>query len=51
MAHGIFNQLDFHQDLYNERFRGGWPDWAVLDDGLPAAPRSDSRTTTSRCPG
>ena len=38
--HGIFSQLDFHQDLYNERFQGeGWPDWAVLDDGLPAAPQ------------
>jgi endoglycosylceramidase len=32
---GIFSQLDFHQDLYNERFQGeGWPDWAVQDDGL-----------------
>jgi endoglycosylceramidase len=37
---GIFFQLDFHQDLYNERFQGeGWPDWAVLDDGLPSAPQ------------
>jgi endoglycosylceramidase len=34
--HGIFSQLDFHQDLYNEKFQGeGWPDWAVQDDGLP----------------
>jgi endoglycosylceramidase len=33
--HGIFSQLDFHQDLYNEKFQGeGWPDWAVQDDGL-----------------
>ncbi|MEA2467204.1 MAG: endoglycosylceramidase, partial [Thermoleophilaceae bacterium] len=33
--------LDFHQDLYNERFEGeGWPDWAVQDDGLPAEPKS-----------
>lgn len=38
--HGIFSQLDFHQDLYNERFQGeGWPDWAVQDDGLPATPQ------------
>ena len=38
-AHGIFSLLDFHQDLYNEKFGGeGWPDWAVLDDGLPADP-------------
>jgi endoglycosylceramidase len=37
--HGIFSLLDFHQDLYNERFSGeGFPDWAVIDDGLPAVP-------------
>ena len=37
----IFYQLDFHQDLYNERFQGeGWPDWAVFDDGLPAEPKA-----------
>ena len=35
-SHGVFSQLDFHQDLYNEKFQGeGWPDWAVQDDGLP----------------
>jgi endoglycosylceramidase len=34
--HAVFSQLDFHQDLYNEKFQGeGWPDWAVQDDGLP----------------
>jgi len=39
--HGIVSMLDFHQDLYNERFQGeGWPDWAVQDDGLPAAPQA-----------
>ncbi|MFL5912359.1 MAG: glycoside hydrolase family 5 protein, partial [Gaiellaceae bacterium] len=38
--HGIAALLDFHQDMYNERFQGeGWPDWAVLDDGLPAQPQ------------
>jgi endoglycosylceramidase len=38
--HGIAPLIDFHQDLYNERFQGeGWPDWAVLDDGLPAQPQ------------
>ena len=32
----IFSQIDFHQDLFNERFQGeGWPDWQVEDDGLP----------------
>ncbi len=39
--HGIVSLLDFHQDLYNERFQGeGWPDWAVQDDGLPAQPQA-----------
>ena len=38
--HGIVTLLDFHQDLYNERFQGeGAPDWAVQDDGLPAQPQ------------
>jgi endoglycosylceramidase len=38
--HGVFSQLDFHQDMYNERFQGeGWPDWAVQDDGLPNSPQ------------
>jgi endoglycosylceramidase len=36
---GIFVLLDFHQDMYNERFNGeGMPDWATVDDGLPAEP-------------
>jgi endoglycosylceramidase len=26
--------------MYNERYQGeGWPDWAALDDGLPAVPQ------------
>src|SRR5439155_5910056 len=38
--HGITPLIDFHQDMYNERFQGeGWPDWAVDDDGLPAEPK------------
>jgi endoglycosylceramidase len=33
---GVFSLVDFHQDMYNEKFQGeGWPDWAVQDDGLP----------------
>ncbi|GAA2135844.1 hypothetical protein GCM10009844_01500 [Nocardioides koreensis] len=42
LAHeGIWTLLDFHQDLFNERFQGeGAPDWAVQDDALPAAPRA-----------
>jgi endoglycosylceramidase len=37
--HGIVSLLDFHQDMYNEKFQGeGAPDWAVDDNGLPAAP-------------
>jgi endoglycosylceramidase len=36
----IFTLLDFHQDLYNERFQGeGWPDWQVVDDGAPSEPQ------------
>lgn len=35
-AHGLRTVLDFHQDQFNERFRGqGFPDWAVQDGGLP----------------
>jgi endoglycosylceramidase len=38
--HGITSLLDFHQDQLSERFEGeGFPDWAVQDDGLPAAPK------------
>ncbi len=34
--HGVLSLLDFHQDLFNERFQGeGAPDWAVQDGGLP----------------
>jgi endoglycosylceramidase len=39
--HGIHSQIDFHQDLYSERFQGeGFPPWAVQDDGLPAQPQT-----------
>jgi len=32
----VLSLLDFHQDMYNERFQGeGAPDWAVEDGGLP----------------
>jgi endoglycosylceramidase len=38
--HGVVALLDFHQDLFHERFQGeGAPDWAVQDDGLPAQPQ------------
>jgi endoglycosylceramidase len=38
-AHGIVSILDFHQDLYNEKFQGeGAPAWAVIDGGLPNPP-------------
>src|SRR5436190_8077349 len=37
--HGIAPLVDFHQDMYNERYQGeGWPDWAVIDDGAPNQP-------------
>ncbi len=39
--HGVFSQLDFHQDMYNEKYQGeGWPDWAVIDDGVPNLPQA-----------
>ena len=38
--YGIYTLLDFHQDLYNERFEGeGWPDWQTIDDGVPSEPK------------
>jgi endoglycosylceramidase len=37
---GIVSLLDFHQDMYNEKYQGeGFPDWAVQDDGLPNEPK------------
>ncbi|HEX2128435.1 MAG TPA: cellulase family glycosylhydrolase [Solirubrobacterales bacterium] len=50
--HRIFSMLDFHQDLYNERFTGeGWPDWAVLDQGLPSQPTTGFPATYLTSPG
>jgi endoglycosylceramidase len=38
-SHNIYSLIDFHQDMWNEKFQGeGAPDWAVADDGLPADP-------------
>lgn len=37
--HGIWPVIDFHQDMWNERYQGeGAPDWALYDDGLPNRP-------------
>lgn len=37
--HGIAVMLDFHQDMFNERFQGeGAPDWAVLGRGVTEEP-------------
>jgi endoglycosylceramidase len=48
----IFTMLDFHQDLFNERYGGeGFPDWAVLDDGLPAEPKPGFPYTYVTSPG
>ena len=48
----IFSLLDFHQDLYSERFSGeGFPDWAVIDDGLPAEPLTGFPGTYLSSPG
>ncbi len=50
--HRIFSMLDFHQDLYNERFTGeGWPNWAVLDDGISAEPTTGFPATYLTSPG
>jgi endoglycosylceramidase len=39
--HGIRSLLDFHQDLYNQKFQGeGLPAWMIDDDGLPALPKA-----------
>ena len=49
---GIFTQVDFHQDLFNEKFGGeGFPDWAVFDDGLPAEPLVGFPLTYVSSPG
>ena len=38
---GMWVTLDFHQDMWNEKYQGqGAPDWAALDDGVPAAPKA-----------
>ena len=48
----IFTQIDFHQDLFNERFGGeGFPDWAVFDDGAPAEPLTGFPFTYISSPG
>jgi endoglycosylceramidase len=37
--HGIYVQLDFHQDGYGPAVHGnGFPEWATLTDGLPNPP-------------
>ena len=37
--HGIYVQLDFHQDGYGPYTHGnGFPEWATLTDGLPNPP-------------
>jgi endoglycosylceramidase len=39
--YGIRSLLDFHQDLYNEKFQGeGLPSWMIDDDGLPVVPKA-----------
>jgi endoglycosylceramidase len=38
--HGILPVIDFHQDMWNERYQGeGAPDWALQDDGQATTPR------------
>jgi endoglycosylceramidase len=39
--HDIAPLVDFHQDMYNEKYQGeGWPDWAVFDDGALNQPQA-----------
>lgn len=50
--HGIVSLLDFHQDLFNEKFSGeGFPDWAVQDDGLPNGPQTQFTLNYFLIPG
>jgi endoglycosylceramidase len=50
--HRIFSLLDFHQDLYNEKFTGeGFPKWAVLDQGQPTEPLTGFPGTYFSSPG
>ena len=37
--HGVYVLLDFHQDLYNERYQGeGAPDWAIVGQAAGDGP-------------
>ncbi|MEK6276394.1 MAG: cellulase family glycosylhydrolase [Actinomycetota bacterium] len=48
----IFSMIDFHQDLYNEKFTGeGFPAWATIDDGFPAEPLTGFSQTYITSPG
>jgi endoglycosylceramidase len=39
-SYGISVLIDAHQDMASERFQGqGFPDWAVLDKGVPSFPQ------------
>jgi endoglycosylceramidase len=50
--HRIFSLLDFHQDLYNEKFTGeGFPAWAVLDQGQSTEPLTGFPGTYFSSPG
>jgi endoglycosylceramidase len=41
VGHDIAPLVDFHQDMYNEKYQGeGWPDWAVIDDGAVNQPQA-----------
>ena len=40
-TYGIRSLLDFHQDLYNEKYGGeGLPAWMAIDDGIPPQPQA-----------
>jgi endoglycosylceramidase len=49
---GIFSLLDFHQDLYAEKFTGeGFPGWSILDDGAATEPLTGFPATYVTSPG
>ena len=48
----IFSLLDFHQDLFAEKFQGeGFPAWSILDDGAPTQPLTGFPLTYFSSPG
>ncbi len=46
--HGIYVLLDFHQDMYNERYQGeGAPDWAIVGEAASEGPGAQAGFPTN----